>query len=76
MVTQVERAGTAPEEAAESRGRNVVVVGSDGSAAALPALLFAAHEAQRRGAVLEIVTAHDLGVPTFGYVGGFGGGFA
>ncbi|MCU1693892.1 MAG: universal stress protein family, partial [Frankiales bacterium] len=42
----------------------------------LPALLFAAHEAQRRGAVLEIVTAHDLGVPTFGYVGGFGGGFA
>jgi nucleotide-binding universal stress UspA family protein len=73
MVTQAGNVSTA-QEGGEPRARNAVVVGVDGPAAALPALLFAAHVAQRRGAVLEIVSAHDLGVPTLGSIGDFGGG--
>lgn len=52
--------------------RAVVVVGVDGSAASDQALLFAAHEAQLRGAVLRIVACHDLAVTTYG---GFDTGF-
>lgn len=73
MVTQHEDVGASSPEGQEKEAR--VVVGIDGSAASHAALLFAAHEAQLRGAVLEIVTAHDLGVPAYGYVGAFGGGF-
>lgn len=54
------------------RGRAVVVVGVDGSAASDQALLFAAREAQLRGAVLRIVTSHDLAAVTYG---GFDIGF-
>ena len=52
----------------------VVVVGIDGSTAASEALLFAAHEAQLRQAVLRIVAAHDLGAAAYSW-GGFGGGW-
>lgn len=49
----------------------VIVVGVDGSKPADRALLYAAHEAQLRGAVLRIVAAHDIGAVAYGYAGGF-----
>lgn len=61
----------AEEAPADGGDRPLVVVGVDGSAAADQALLFAAHEAQLRRAVLRIVTTHDLTPMTYGYAGGF-----
>lgn len=74
MTSQVEDSSTAQHEGATGGAPAVVVVGVDGSAAACQALLFGAHEAQLRQAVLHIVAAHDLGASALGYAGGFGGG--
>ena len=70
MTTQVELSTAQP---GAPGGAPVVVVGVDGSAAAHQALLFAAHEAQLRGAVLHVVAAHDLSAAAFSSAG-FGAG--
>ncbi len=67
MTSTLDR--TAPETSSTPASRSLVVVGIDGSAASEAALLFAVHEAQLRGAVLRVVTSHDLAPMTYGYAG-------
>lgn len=66
-------AGQQVDESAEAlhRGKAMVVVGVDGSAASDEALRFAVREAQLRDATLRIVTSHDLAAVTYGYAGMF-----
>lgn len=62
-----------PEQLFDDQPR--IVVGVDGSAASLRAVLFAAREAQLRKGVLHLVSAYDISPLAYGYAGGLDIGF-
>jgi nucleotide-binding universal stress UspA family protein len=69
------RSGLGSEDGVDERGQEEpmsgrVVVGVDGSEAAMDAVRWAAREAKLRGMKLELVSAWEI--PIYDYVGGYG----